>query len=177
MRVLVAYASPAGSTRGVAERIADRLRLAGEEADALPVFALEGLEAGYDAVIVGSAVHNGKWMPEARAFVDAHSTELRGMPCWLFSVSSVGDANSALGGWGTRLVRKMAPMPTDARDLLGRTGARGHRNFAGRLVPRHWGRMGHLFVRLTGGRFGDHRNWADIEAWADGIAASLAMPA
>lgn len=31
-------------------------------------------------------------------------------------------------------------------------------------------------IRLAGGRFGDLRDWAAIDAWADDIAARLATP-
>jgi len=68
MRVLVAYASRYGSTRGIAERIAERLQAAGQQAEARPVQGIHDL-AGYDAVVVGSAVFAGHWMAEASEFV------------------------------------------------------------------------------------------------------------
>ena len=57
MVVLVGYATKHGSTRGVAERIAARLREHGLGVD---VRALRGTEdaAAYDAVVFGSAVYS-----------------------------------------------------------------------------------------------------------------------
>ena len=50
---------------------------------------------------------------------------------------------------------------------------RDHRLFGGVVeladVPL-WGR---LFFRMIGGKAGDRRDWAAVEAWASGIAESL----
>lgn len=64
MVVLVAYATDHGSTRGVADRIADRLRQRGVDAKACAV--ADVLEvSSCEAVVLGSAIHGGKWLPEA----------------------------------------------------------------------------------------------------------------
>src|ERR1035441_9527860 len=64
MVVLVAYATDHGSTRGVAVRIADRLRQRGVDAKACAV--ADVLEvSNCEAVVLGSAIHGGKWLPEA----------------------------------------------------------------------------------------------------------------
>lgn len=51
--------------------------------------------------------------------------------------------------------------------------ARDHRTFAGAVERSHWSLSGHLFLTAFGGRYGDHRDWPDIDAWADGIARQL----
>jgi menaquinone-dependent protoporphyrinogen oxidase len=48
-----------------------------------------------------------------------------------------------------------------------------NRNFAGAIARSHWPAIGRAFFRATGGRYGDHRNWPAIDAWADLIAAQL----
>ncbi len=45
--------------------------------------------------------------------------------------------------------------------------------FAGAVARSHWPATGRAFFRATGGRYGDHRNWPAIDAWADRIAAQL----
>ena len=62
--MLVAYASAAGSTAGVAERIAETLRSSGR-GGVLPPAAPDIDPADFDAVVVGSAVHNMAWLPPA----------------------------------------------------------------------------------------------------------------
>jgi menaquinone-dependent protoporphyrinogen oxidase len=54
-RILVAYASRAGSTAEVAEVIGRVLREGGPEVDVCPVGAVHSL-AGYDALVFGSAI-------------------------------------------------------------------------------------------------------------------------
>jgi menaquinone-dependent protoporphyrinogen oxidase len=51
---------------------------------------------------------------------------------------------------------------------------REHRNFAGAIARTDWSAAGSAFLRIMGGRYGDHRNWPAIDDWAGGIAADLA---
>ncbi len=55
MRVLVAYATKHGATREMAERVAQTMTAAGQQAQARPVTAAGDL-AGCDAFVVGSAL-------------------------------------------------------------------------------------------------------------------------
>jgi menaquinone-dependent protoporphyrinogen oxidase len=89
MRVLVTYVSPHGSTRGIAERLAMRLRDGGLFVDCLPIHETESI-ADYDAVVVGSAIHGQAWLPEASQFLSTHADELIVKPVWLYSVGMPG---------------------------------------------------------------------------------------
>ncbi len=89
MPVLVAYASKHGATAGIAERIAERLRAAGLEAEARPVKAVRDV-AAYDAFVIGAAAYMFHWMKEATAFVRRHRTLLATRPVWLFSSGPLG---------------------------------------------------------------------------------------
>src|SRR5437868_11497529 len=64
MTVLIAYASKHGSTQGIAERIAEKLRQLGKEAEARSVDAVED-PGSYEAFVIGSAVYYGSWLKEA----------------------------------------------------------------------------------------------------------------
>ena len=64
-RVLVTYSTAAGSTAGIAERIAQVLRSAGCTARCLPASAVPDVE-GVDALVVGSAVHDMAWLAFGR---------------------------------------------------------------------------------------------------------------
>jgi menaquinone-dependent protoporphyrinogen oxidase len=172
MRVLVAYATDHSSTRGVADRIADRLQQRGANAEARAVGDVREVSR-YEAAVIGSAIHGGKWLPSARQFADRNAASLRERPVWLFSVSTVGDEESMfpprvanrLRAW-----RKETPEVAELRRLL---HPREHRNFAGAIARSHWPATGRAFFRAAGGRYGDHRNWPVIDAWADLIAAQL----
>ena len=87
-KILVAYATRAGSTAEVAQAIAEvlRTRSVGEIVDVIPVTEVTDLSP-YRAVIVGSAVRYGKWLPEAVDFVASHQPALVKIPTAFFLVS------------------------------------------------------------------------------------------
>lgn len=172
MRVLVSYATAHGSTTGIAERIGGRLTDAGCAGDVRPVEEMQAID-GYDAVVLGSAVHDAVWLAQGRAFVKRHQAQLRRRPVWLFSVSSVGDTTSFVSPKVARALRQLQNEPRDVARFRQAIGARDHRNFAGAVQPKQWGMKGHLFLKATGGQYGDHRDWEDIEDWAGGIARTL----
>jgi menaquinone-dependent protoporphyrinogen oxidase len=172
MKVAVGYASANGSTKGVAKECADRLTKAGVQVDVRPIDELDGID-GYVAVVLGSAIHNMAWLPQAATFVQAHRVELAARPVWLFSVSSVGDTTSFFGPRVSRLMRWIRKEPKQIGEWRRTIRLRGHRNFAGAVERSHWNLGGHLFLTAFGGSYGDHRDWQDIDAWADDIARQL----
>ncbi|WP_409332754.1 flavodoxin domain-containing protein [Trujillonella humicola] len=164
-RVLVAYATAAGSTREVAERIGARLR--GAEVDVRP--AGPDVDPGrYDAFVVGSAVHDMAWLDAARDLLGRLAPEAGTRPVWLFSVGGL-DPRGRVRAWMGR--QELARI---ARGLPRHPPPRDHRLFGGVVGMRGVPLWGRLFYRATGERPGDHRDWPAVEAWADGIAAALA---
>jgi menaquinone-dependent protoporphyrinogen oxidase len=173
MTVLVAYASKHGATRGIAERIADQLRAAGQAAEAGPVQEAADL-AGYSAFVVGSAVYNAHWQKEAAAFVTRNRALLAGRPVWLFSSGPLGtEATDAQG-------RELAVVaePKEIAGFRQAVGPRDHRVFFGALDPGKLSFAERAIRKLPAARAmlpeGDLRNWDQIEAWASGIARVLA---
>lgn len=65
--VLVTYSTRTGSTKGVSEFIGKTLTDLGESVDVLPMNEIDNL-SHYSAVIAGSAIQSGKWLPEASEF-------------------------------------------------------------------------------------------------------------
>ncbi|MFD0427307.1 flavodoxin domain-containing protein [Streptomyces zhihengii] len=68
VQVLVLHASAHHSTQEIASRIGERLRTHGHDAD---VRALDQVTGGHwldqcDALVLGSAIHNGAWLPLPR---------------------------------------------------------------------------------------------------------------
>ena len=61
MTILVAYASKHGATQGIADRISERLRQAGKEAEAQSVDDVRD-PGSYEAFVIGSAIYYGSWM-------------------------------------------------------------------------------------------------------------------
>ena len=50
---------------------------------------------------------------------------------------------------------------------------REYRVFQGVIQKHQWPFWSRLFFQALGGRFGDHRDWPTIDAWADRIAIAL----
>lgn len=84
-KILITYATRTGSTAEIAGEIAKTLAARGESVDVLPVERVTGLSQ-YAAVVVGSAVRFGQWLPEAQKFVEAQSSALNRLPTAFFTV-------------------------------------------------------------------------------------------
>ncbi len=164
-RVLVAYCTRSGSTAGVAGSIAARLREHGHAVDRHELSTAPGPH-GYDAIVLGSPVFDGRWMPEAEAYVGQHRAELRTHQLWLFSVATFGDTKRLLGSLARREPRNIDALLTALRP-------RDYRVFAGAIDPTAWPWWSRMLLRAIGERVGDNRNWDVIDAWAAEIAGRL----
>jgi menaquinone-dependent protoporphyrinogen oxidase len=175
MVVLVAHASTHGSTREIAERLAARLCEQGLPAQCWPVAEVmdqAGL-AAYDAFVVGSAIHGGDWLPEGASFLSRNREVLAAHPVWLFSVSTVGEGSSAFPPRVARRMRGLMRVPQAVTAIQAEVRPRDHHAFAGVIHRGDWGLSGRVFLRTFGGRFGDHRDWQEIDGWAMTIAGEL----
>lgn len=167
MRIAVCYAGQHGSTAGIADRVATVLRGEGAEVTVAPVQGLGGVE-DYDAVVLGSAVHNQRWLPAAESFLARNEAALRRGPTWLFSV-----------GMSQGLPRPLRRMARDAQAKRIEAAhplfaaARGHMVFSGAMRPDQMPRWIGTLFRAVGGRFGDYRDWAEIDAWSSSILRDL----
>jgi menaquinone-dependent protoporphyrinogen oxidase len=160
-RVLVAHATAAGSTAGIAERIAAVLSAAGCEVSCRA--AAHDLElSGYDAVVLGSAVHDMAWLPPAVGLLPRVAA--LDVPVWCFSVGGVTPHG--------RLSRAVVAREADRLERQFPTAfvPREHRVFGGVVQMAGIPLWGKLFYLATGGRAGDHRDWPAIDAWASTIA-------
>ena len=174
MKVLVAYASKHGATQGIALLVAERLGTVGLEAEARPVTAGGDL-AGYEAFVIGSAAYLGRWLKEAADFVRHNRALLASRPVWLFSSGPLGTETTDAQGRDLRV----AADPTEIAEFREAIQPRDHRVFFGALDPSKLGFRDRAIRTLPAGRAllpeGDFRDWAEIEAWATGIARELAQ--
>lgn len=165
-RVLVAYASRNGATAEIAEWLAARLR-GGKPAFEVTVAAVsDDLDpTGYDAVVLGSALYEGRWLRSASRFARRYGHDLAHDRVWTFSSGPLDDSASG----GEIVITRSADRASR------RLRARDHVTFGGRLGPDSRGWLAHAMVE--GGHDGDFRDRAQIDAYADRIAAELsALP-
>src|SRR5579875_700670 len=114
MKVLVAFASKHGSTKGIAEFIGEEIREKGLQVDVLQVDQLKNIEH-YDAFIIGSAVYMHHWMKEAIKFVSRNKSILSTRPVWLFSSGPVGKEKK--DAKGRDLLDPLVSGPSEIEDL------------------------------------------------------------
>jgi menaquinone-dependent protoporphyrinogen oxidase len=160
-QVLVAYASRMDSTRGVAEAIGKILSTSGYPVDVLPVGEVKSLD-GYKGVVVGSAIQAGVWLPEAMQFVSKYQSQLRRIPTAAFLVCMT------LAMKKSQYREHVATWMQPVRSLI-KPVSEGL--FAGALDLKKLPSIGDrikfkISVLLGVWGEGDHRDWAEIEAWA-----------
>ena len=165
MRVLVTVASRHGGTREIGARIATELESRGNAVDVVEPDEVASLD-GYGAVVLGSAVYSGHWLPAARTLAARLAPELAERPLWLLS-SGLATAPAAA-----------ANSPAEIQAVVVATGARGHRAFGGRLDVSALDVDERAIIAGAQGKEGDHRDMAAVVRWAEQIADTLsAVPA
>lgn len=169
-KVLVAYASAHGSTAEIANAIGGVLKERGLESTVMDVRNVNTI-SGYDAFVLGSAVHTGSWLPEMKTFVKQFIDTLTKNPIY-FWMSCIRVLEQH--GEEHALTHYMVP------DLTARLNPRLVTALAGRLdlESTDWNERWTLAARYDGVTWpsnfdGDFRDWEVIRAWAGRIADDL----
>jgi len=163
-KILVTYATRAGSTFEVAEQVAEVLRATGASVDVKPIPAVHELK-GYDAVVIGSAIRMGQWLPEAVAFVQAQREPLSHIPTAYFLVSGLlRDDTPQMRG-------KVLAFLDPVRQIL-EPASIGL--FAGKMDYSTMDGLDRSIAEAVSTSEGDWRNWEAIRSWAQGLQLILA---
>jgi menaquinone-dependent protoporphyrinogen oxidase len=167
-RILVAYASRAGSTAEVAETIGEVLRGRGLDVDVCSVKEVTGV-SGYDGLVLGSAVWAGKPLPEAVKLAKTQKGALAELPVAYFVLcdtlkEDTPENRERARGFVVPLVAIKEPVSVGL--------FAGARNF-GKLHPvLRW-----LLTYVMRLAEGDWRDWGEIRAWATDLPARLTTDA
>ena len=122
----------------------------------------------FDAIILGSAVYNRRWLRAAVRFGRRHGKETSGKkPVWLFESGPIGSPQP----------RSFLPAK-DGGPIAARMGTVGPVAFSGRLRPEDVGRFARRRAQKTGGTgtpniFGDWRSFEGVRRWARRIGEDL----
>lgn len=156
-RILIAYASRAGSTAEVAERIGKVLEDLGFYIDLKPVKEVSTI-SDYDGIIVGSAVRMFKLLPETIKFSKRFSKSFKNIPVAYFIVCLTMKED-------TEKSRKIALGYLKPLYEIKEPIAVGL--FAGKM---DYSKLSFIWRKLFSSRKeteeGDFRDWHLIETWA-----------
>jgi menaquinone-dependent protoporphyrinogen oxidase len=162
-KILVTYATRTDSTRGVAQAIGDTLAQSGAQVVVLPINLVLDLSL-YQAVVVGSAIQNRQWLPEAMTFVRTHQRELANKPfapflvCMTLAMPNGAKYRSFVSEFLSP-VRSLAS-PVSEGLFAGGLDISRIPSWADRFKFR-------LSVMMGVWKEGDHRDWSAIRAWAE----------
>jgi menaquinone-dependent protoporphyrinogen oxidase len=167
-KILVTYASRAGSTAGVAEAIGKTLVESGAQVEVRPMKDVKDL-APYRAVVAGSAIRGGKWLPEAMQFMQTHRAALAQKPfaAFLVCITLAMPTDKYREGVATWLEPVRALVKPVSEGL-----------FAGALDFSQLPLAPNVLLMRAAVAFGifpqgDHRDWSAIRVWAESIRPLL----
>jgi menaquinone-dependent protoporphyrinogen oxidase len=192
-RILVTYATFAGSTAEVAKTVGEEIAKSGLEVDVLPIGEVKDIKI-YDGVVVGGPMIMG-WHRTALGFLKRHRNVFQHMPVAVFVMaeSLIQSKETSVDGVPIYVDEKLPKPPANeghltftehyaslsnyVRPIIAAIRPANPVNiglFAGRL---EYGRLkwwAVLFVMLiVRAPAGDRRNWAAIRSWAGALPAAL----
>ncbi len=158
-RILVTYATRAGSTVEVAAAIGETLSARGFAVDVKPVKDQPRLD-GYQAVVMGSAIRMGSWLAEAVDFIKNNQQALNRMPVALFTVHmlNIGDDEQSR-------TNRLAYLNT-VRPLLQKAD---EVYFAGKMDFSRLSFLDRFISGMVKVQEEDRRDWGNIRNWAQTI--------
>ena len=188
-RVLVAYATFAGSTTEVAQVVGEELGKVGLRVEVLPIGEVREVQ-GYDAVVVGAPMILG-WHRQALSFLRRHREALQRTPLAAFvtAMSLTQTGETSVEGVPITLDEQLPKAPHSPGRLSYRERYATLANYCRPILkasrPARPVSIGMFAGRMEYGRLkwwavlfamviiqasaGDRRNWPAIRAWAAGL--------
>lgn len=163
-KILIAYATRAGSTIGVAQAIGKKLAERGAAVDVKPVASVKSIR-DYQAVVIGSAIRRGASLPEISEFVQNNKEELKNIPVAFFIVCMIlredNEQNRA------KAASYIKPLQDELSfvDVGFFTGSLDYAllNFIDAFIIKYF----------IGTPEGDLRDWQKIDEWAQNLGAKF----
>jgi menaquinone-dependent protoporphyrinogen oxidase len=158
-KILVAYATKCGSTIEIAESIGKTLASDGAAVEVKPVQEIGDI-SGYDAVVLGSAIRMGQWLPEALEFAKQHQATLEAIPTAIFTahILNTDDSPASLSARQSYTAQLRQIIDPCAEAF-----------FAGKIDPALLNFFEMTLFKLVDSPEGDFRDWKKIEAWTETV--------
>jgi len=171
-KVLVTYDTKHGATSIVAKKIFDTLCDNSSDNASIDLTFVENLDADtiqdYDAIIIGSPIYIGKWLPGIKKLLKRHHEAIEALPFAFFvTCTYIGDDTPERQAYAKEnYVEKNLEKYTAVKPLdIGILG--GQFEYA-ELYP-----FESFLMKLAGFEEGDFIDDTKIEAWAKGAAEQL----
>lgn len=160
-RILLTYATRADSTTQIAGVIGEELSKRGYVVELVPVKAKPVVE-GYTAVVIGSAIRMGNWLPEAVDFIKKNQAQLNAIPTALFSVHMLNSGDD-LESKTNRLayLNNVRPLVNAVDEVF----------FTGKMDLKRLSFTDRLIAKAVKAVNEDRRDWDKIRSWANTIFA------
>ena len=192
-RILVAYATMAGSTVEVAQAVGEEIAKSGIQVEVLPISEVKGLQ-DYDGVVVGGPMIMG-WHRGALRFLKKNRQAFQHIPLAVFvmamSLTQTGETN--VEGVPVFVDEELPKSPANEDRLNFRERYARLANYLHPIIkatrPAKPVSIGVFSGRLEYGRLkwwavlfamlvvqapaGDRRNWGAIRSWASGLPALM----
>jgi len=161
-RILVTYATRAGSTAEVAAAIGESLSQRGFAVDVISVKDNPQLN-DYHSVVMGSAIRMGNWLPEMVDYIKANQSALKGIPVALFTVymQNTGEdetSRSARQGY----LAAIHPLLNQFEEAF----------FIGKMDLSRLSFLDRMIAKMVKAKDEDLRDWDKIRDWASTVFAS-----
>jgi len=163
-KVLVAYSSKAGSTSEVAKAIGEVLSKSGADVTVEQIKNVKDVSA-YQAIVVGSLIRMGRWVPEAKNFVEKNKAVLEKVPTAFFTTcltlkDDTDEARAKVAGYVEPVLQIVKPVENG---LFGGKMDTSKLSFLDKLIIEK-------MIKATNG---DYRKWDEINAWAGKLPALM----
>lgn len=161
--ILIAYATRAGSTAEIAAALGESLRQRGYAVQVKPVEKTADV-AGYSAVLLGSAIRMGRWLPEAVDFVQTHRLALQTLPVALFTVHMLNSADDAASVTARHAyLETVRPLLPGAEEVY----------FTGLMDFSRLSFLDRLIAKLVKSVESDQRDWERIRGWTPQVLTEI----
>jgi menaquinone-dependent protoporphyrinogen oxidase len=159
-KVLIAYSSKAGSTSEVARAIGDVLSKSGADVTVEQIKNVKDLSA-YQAVVVGSLIRMGRWVPEAKNFVEKNQAILSNVPTAIFTAcdtmkEDTDEKRAVVAGYIEPVLQFVKPVENGM--------------FAGKMDTNKLSFIDRTIINMMAkgeDPNADYRDWGKINAWAE----------